>query len=65
MGAPGLGFIAGSPVFIPRGSYAQISFPSRPTLGWGDSELGMLHGGDPAGPGPVDVLWVGPGQALY
>lgn len=39
VGAPGLGFITASPVFIAQGSSAQISFPSRPSWGWGAVSL--------------------------
>lgn len=39
VGATGLGFISEFSTSAPRGSSAQISFPSRPSLGWGTASL--------------------------
>lgn len=57
VGAPGLGFISGSPTSPAWGSCTQISFPSRPRgPGERERELGMLHGYLGSGGGPSTVL---------
>lgn len=44
VGAPGLGFISGSPTSTTWGSLTQISFPSRPSLGRGTVSLACCVG---------------------
>lgn len=45
----------------PSGVLHSDFFSQQTQPGVGDSEPGVLHGGDPACPRGGDALWVGPG----